>query len=124
LPLVFQDAAALARRLAIPHLWIDALCIVQDNTVDLSREISNMGHIYRNAFLNIGALEAAENTGTPPVGLFIDRNPTDNSTFALSIKRQGFAMDFLAHPNLHKIDAGTPAKPTIHVFWEAAALGM
>jgi hypothetical protein len=40
LPLVFQDAVAPAQRLVIPYLWIDALCIVQDDPADVSREVS------------------------------------------------------------------------------------
>jgi hypothetical protein len=34
LPQTFQDAIIVARHLQIEYLWIDALCIVQDNTED------------------------------------------------------------------------------------------
>lgn len=60
LPAVFQDAIALARALSIRFLWFDALCITQDDPVEVRSSISNMGHIYRNAILNVGALGASK----------------------------------------------------------------
>ncbi|CAJ2510460.1 Uu.00g132690.m01.CDS01 [Anthostomella pinea] len=39
----------------IPYLWVDALCILQDNDEDKERIIMNMGSIYNNAALNIAA---------------------------------------------------------------------
>jgi hypothetical protein len=60
--------------LDIPYLWTDTLCIVQDDHSERTREISNMGHIYKNAYLNIGAMLAAEAVdGKAKVGLFVDR---------------------------------------------------
>src|SRR5947209_1194200 len=44
----------------IAYIWIDALCIIQDDEEDKEKEIKNMGHIYRNAFLNVGGIAAAE----------------------------------------------------------------
>jgi hypothetical protein len=43
----------LTRRLGIPHLWIDALCIVQDESEDKMKEINNMGNIYEQATMVI-----------------------------------------------------------------------
>jgi hypothetical protein len=100
LPAVFRDAVALARTLGIRYVWIDALCIVQDDPDELQHEISNMGHIYRNAILNVGALQAAkvEEDGEEGAhGLFVDRNPRDCSPFALKIQRSGFKNDCFAY---------------------------
>jgi hypothetical protein len=100
LPAVFRDAVVLARALRIRYVWIDALCIVQDDEDELRGEISNMGHIYRNAVLNVGALQAADfqhvATQEAP-GLFVDRNPQDFSPFALRIQRTGFKGDCFAY---------------------------
>jgi hypothetical protein len=46
LPQTFQDAIVFARRLSIPYVWIDALCIVQDDEEDKGPEIAKMDHIY------------------------------------------------------------------------------
>ena len=51
LPRLYQDAILLARSLGIEYLWIDALCIVQDDDEDKDHEISKMGNIFEAAFL-------------------------------------------------------------------------
>jgi hypothetical protein len=56
LPKVFRDAIAMCRRLGIDYIWIDSLCLIQDDAIDCEREIANMGNIYTNAFLNFGRL--------------------------------------------------------------------
>lgn len=53
LPFGLQDAIILTRRLGYQYLWIDALCIIQDDIDDKSREMSKMQAYYRNAALTI-----------------------------------------------------------------------
>ncbi|KAF1963751.1 HET-domain-containing protein [Byssothecium circinans] len=48
LSLVFQEAIDAARRLDIRYLWIDALCIVQDDANDWQRESALMGQVYHS----------------------------------------------------------------------------
>ncbi len=60
LPLLFQDAVTITKKLKLRHLWIDSLCIIQDSPEDKERELSKMGNIYRNAMLSIAA-DASEN---------------------------------------------------------------
>ena len=55
LPQTFQDAIKVARKLRISYLWIDALCIVQDDQDDWSRESVTMAKIYTYAVVNISA---------------------------------------------------------------------
>ncbi|KAI4674166.1 uncharacterized protein J4E84_010779 [Alternaria hordeiaustralica] len=64
-PQLFQDAFTLAKALQIPYVWIDALCIIQDDEADKASEISRMDHIYQNAVLNVGATGAAD-AARPP----------------------------------------------------------
>ncbi|KAK3688678.1 heterokaryon incompatibility protein-domain-containing protein [Podospora appendiculata] len=56
LPATLSQVFTLCRHLSIPHLWIDALCIVQDDPHDKTTEIDNMGYIYWNARLQIAAM--------------------------------------------------------------------
>lgn len=37
LPLMFRDAIEMCRRIGLSYLWIDSLCLVQDN--DLERDL-------------------------------------------------------------------------------------
>jgi hypothetical protein len=48
---VIQDAIITARALSIRYLWVDALCIVQDDMRDWERESRQMGMIYGNAYV-------------------------------------------------------------------------
>ncbi|CAG9977254.1 unnamed protein product [Clonostachys byssicola] len=62
LPQTFRDAVQIARSLDIPYLWIDALCIVQDDIDEWQREAAKMQHIYSGSFLTIAACESKDST--------------------------------------------------------------
>ncbi|KAB2574637.1 hypothetical protein DBV05_g6733 [Lasiodiplodia theobromae] len=49
------DAIHVARSLQIHYLWIDALCIVQDDPADVTRELAKMRSIYAGAYLTLTA---------------------------------------------------------------------
>jgi hypothetical protein len=51
----FQDAIHITRRLHIRYLWIDSLCIVQDDYEDFERECTRMHFTYMRAFCTIAA---------------------------------------------------------------------
>lgn len=75
----FQDAVAIARAAGFPYIWIDSLCIIQDDEEDLRKEIGKMADIYSEATLSIFALQ--------PDGCFTQRpdhsrHPCINSPFA------------------------------------------
>lgn len=53
-----QDAIYVCRRLGYKHLWIDAICIVQDSKEDMLKELTRMIDIYRNATFSIMAASA------------------------------------------------------------------
>ena len=45
LPRNFRDAVTITRRLGLRYVWIDALCIVQDDSDDWKREAASMAEI-------------------------------------------------------------------------------
>ncbi|KAH8880782.1 HET-domain-containing protein [Thozetella sp. PMI_491] len=55
LPPLFQDVAAIARALGVQYIWIDSLCIVQEDERDWSCESAQMASYYGNAWLTIAA---------------------------------------------------------------------
>ena len=61
LPLRFQDAIRMIQRLGIRYLWIDALCIVQDDVEDWETEAKQMGKIYACSYLTIAMTHSANN---------------------------------------------------------------
>lgn len=60
LPRSFQDAITVTRELGVGYLWIDSLCIVQDDESDWQSESSKMATYYSNAYLVVGATQASD----------------------------------------------------------------
>jgi hypothetical protein len=73
LPKTFRDTIALAWGLGIIYVWIDSLCIIQNDEEDWRLEAEVMGDVYRNATLVIGAAGAKDSTE----GLFITERPCE-----------------------------------------------
>ncbi|RDW87634.1 hypothetical protein BP5796_03328 [Coleophoma crateriformis] len=59
LPYSIQDAIRVTAGLGIEYLWVDAICIIQDSSVDKATEINNMCEIYKNAKLSISAASSS-----------------------------------------------------------------
>ncbi|KAI0505487.1 HET-domain-containing protein [Xylaria bambusicola] len=62
LPQTFRDAISIAEALGIRYLWIDALCIVQDDPLEWEVEAASMKDVYSGAILTIAASEATQST--------------------------------------------------------------
>ncbi|GAW18703.1 hypothetical protein ANO14919_081840 [Xylariales sp. No.14919] len=66
LPNIITDAITLCRELGQRYLWIDRLCIVQDDEITKPGQINAMDTIYRSAsFTIIGALNTRNDIGLP-----------------------------------------------------------
>ncbi|KAK0708524.1 heterokaryon incompatibility protein-domain-containing protein [Lasiosphaeris hirsuta] len=59
LPRTVQDAVLVCLKLGIRYLWVDALCIVQDDAEDWARESVRMCDIYGSSHITIAAHGAA-----------------------------------------------------------------
>lgn len=55
IPRTFQDAITWTRMLGIKYIWIDSLCIIQDDNDDWEKESAQMMHIYQSSFLTLAA---------------------------------------------------------------------
>ncbi|KAJ0417805.1 HET domain protein [Aspergillus carlsbadensis] len=71
LPRTFQDAVVFTRKLGYRYLWIDSLCIVQDDNDDWLREAGRMASIYENAVLTLASASSPDSGG----GLFRQSAP-------------------------------------------------
>ncbi|KAF7870345.1 hypothetical protein EAF04_004091 [Stromatinia cepivora] len=60
LPKAFQDAIMIVRALEIKYLWIDTLCIIQDDEDGWNSESICMAGIYSNSYVNLAATAAAD----------------------------------------------------------------
>lgn len=68
LPQTFQEAMWVTFRLNLRFIWVDSLCICQDDTEDWRREGSRMDTIYSDAHLTL----AASVSGSANQGLFVN----------------------------------------------------
>ncbi|KAH3906291.1 hypothetical protein HBH56_206310 [Parastagonospora nodorum] len=70
LPKTFQDAIDVTKKFGHRYIWIDSLCIVQDDPEDWRVESSQMRNVYQNATFCIAATAASDGNA----GLFFDRD--------------------------------------------------
>lgn len=56
LPDTIRDALTVTRELGLRYLWVDALCILQNDESDWLREAKNMGAVYQKAAITIAVL--------------------------------------------------------------------
>ncbi|KAJ4865530.1 heterokaryon incompatibility protein (HET) domain-containing protein [Trichoderma breve] len=55
LPKTFQDAVTVTRALGVPYLWIDSLCIIQEDEKDWETEAIRMEEVFSFAYCTIAA---------------------------------------------------------------------
>lgn len=55
LPKTFQEAIEVTRRFDIQYLWIDSLCIIQDDEKDWEIQSAQMADIYRKSVITLAA---------------------------------------------------------------------
>ncbi|KAH7333111.1 heterokaryon incompatibility protein-domain-containing protein [Rhexocercosporidium sp. MPI-PUGE-AT-0058] len=72
----FKDAVLITRKLGVRYLWIDTLCIIQDDKRDWEIEAANMAKIYQDALLVLSATLSADGTG----GCFSQRTTSTDIT--------------------------------------------
>jgi hypothetical protein len=67
----FQDAITVTRELRIPFIWIDSLCIIQQEPdgADWKREVERMQSVYSSAYCTIAATAAPHSSAG-----FLERN--------------------------------------------------
>lgn len=62
MPGVLQDAIKVTRGLGLRYLWMDTVCLIQDDEADKGKEIPKMGDYYANAFFTIAASSSKNST--------------------------------------------------------------
>ncbi|KAF7935027.1 uncharacterized protein EAE98_003072 [Botrytis deweyae] len=62
LPKTFEDATNITQKLGIDFLWIDSLCIIQNDDDDWQKEAALMSSVYGGSVINIAASSARDST--------------------------------------------------------------
>jgi hypothetical protein len=82
LPKTFTDAIVVCQHLGIRFLWIDSICIIQNDKSDWQTQSARMGDIYSNAALTISAATGEDSHS----GLFFDRDPRKTYPCTLTLQ--------------------------------------
>ncbi len=85
LPPLFRSAADTTMELGIRYLWIDCLCIVQDDFDDWARESGSMASVYGEATFVLAAAAAR----SPADEFSYNASPAADGPFAFQYRPQG-----------------------------------
>nr|POE76180.1 hypothetical protein CFP56_59660 [Quercus suber] len=92
LPKTFREAMVVTKHLGIEYIWIDSLCIVQDDNEDWKFEALRMGNVYSGAKITIAATGAVDSSE----GLFMERPALAPP---VAIPYRGISMELYQHPD-------------------------
>jgi hypothetical protein len=87
----FLDAIQITKSLNLSYLWIDSLCIVQDDPEDWRHEAALMSDIYGHSSINIAAADAENGK----IGCFFRRNSRDIMPFRIKLVKQNSLGDHI-----------------------------
>ncbi|KAG9228232.1 heterokaryon incompatibility protein-domain-containing protein [Amylocarpus encephaloides] len=105
LPKTFRDSVEITRAVKLRYLWIDSLCIVQDNKADWSQEAPRMGPLYNSASLVIAASGATDSSQ----GCFLQRKPPNHALKIPYIREDGMQAG-----DITLVDDGIKYSPIFH----------
>lgn len=80
LPKTFQNSIMFSTELNVYHIWIDALCIIQDDPTDWEIESAKMADIYQNSYLTLAATASSNDMG----GFYAEANVTAVAEYELT----------------------------------------
>ncbi|EXJ59239.1 hypothetical protein A1O7_06671 [Cladophialophora yegresii CBS 114405] len=83
LPRTYQEAITVTRHLEVRYLWVDSICIFQDERLDIQKEAVRMAEV-SNALCNISALSGRDD------GLFCHRDPETISSSSVFLHHNDY----------------------------------
>ncbi|KAI9699584.1 MAG: hypothetical protein M1820_007083 [Bogoriella megaspora] len=109
MPATYQDIVKVTRGLGLRYLWVDSLCICQDEHADWERESAKMLSTYSNAYLTVaasGAKGKAEGfLGPRPDRPYVELDYTRGGiqgealAFSLPLREELVEHDYITLPN-------------------------
>lgn len=107
LPKTFQDAITLTSLLGISFIWIDSLCIIQNDSEDWAIESAKMADIYEYASLTLSATASAgDSYGCFPESFSTSRSlqvslPEDVGTCEVAVRKPITHWDAIGQGEMH-----------------------
>ena len=107
----FQDAITITRNIGIPYIWIDSLCIVQDDREDWAKEAARMASVYKYAYLVIAATSSKNGDD----GCLRPREPSFDLTGSLN--ESFYVQRGISHRTIIDWQAESIAMPLLDRAW-------
>lgn len=95
----FQDAIEFCLRLGLEFIWIDSLCIVQDDADEWEQEAVKMATYYTNAHVTLAATAAPDGT----VGLFPEPHAEDQPLLLEGTNERGEQYHLVARTSINHV---------------------
>lgn len=105
LPATFRDAVIVVHTIGYQYLWIDSLCIVQDDTEDWELECPRMASIYQGSVLTIAGTAAIDSHS----GLLREREFLGNPSYQTKLRYRDELGNAQEHLTLYY-----PGRPSTH----------
>lgn len=108
IPKTFQDAITLTSLLGLRFIWIDSLCIIQNDKEDWATESAKMADIYQHASLTLSAtVSAGDSYGCFSVSFNTSRSlpislPEDVGTCEIAVRKPISHWNTLGQGELHQ----------------------
>lgn len=83
-PVLIKDAITACAKLGLSYLWVDRLCLVQDDEKVKAAQLGYMGKIYQNSLVTLVALEGEDVTQGLP-GISVNRRQTTTTFVHLGL---------------------------------------
>jgi hypothetical protein len=103
-----RDAIYIARQLGFQYIWIDSLCIIQDDGDDWANEAANMASIYQGATLTLSASASTANDE----GLLLPRRVTTDVKIPYNRKNVDTAAFYFVSDRFWESTSGSGNLPT------------
>jgi hypothetical protein len=109
LPIAFQECIEIVRSLGIRYVWIDSLCILQDDSKEWEVEAARMASIFENSYLTITMHQSQPNTSClrnpdSHAGSLSISGPTNNYPDQIQLK-VGFRIRKVSQGALYNIES-------------------
>lgn len=109
LPKTFMEAILMAAKLSVDYIWIDSLCIIQDDIDDWRAEVPLMTLVYRNAFCTFASAASDSAFGS----LFRQQSLLVNNPCLASVEVTETGM------NITKLNGNVPLFILPQSFWNS-----
>ncbi|KAK8254529.1 heterokaryon incompatibility protein-domain-containing protein, partial [Phyllosticta capitalensis] len=106
IPPTFQDAIKITRLVSCEYIWIDSLCIIQDDAEDWENQASQMAKIYSNSYLNIAATASRNSWGGLLKQRVLSVDRVFDSATTRPLKSYAFGENIIARPYLKQVHDG------------------